>query len=238
VSIRERFFGYLHHVGRRFAYWAEQRQYNGNDCVTSEKSSGHNIPSRYNLVGDCKFGMDHANLTRLFNDSPTTVYSKKFRYAEVGMFVASVFAAQTGRETSDFSIVYEPVMSEPNKYGDCERIYTSGRLLFDEPTHQAFNEWLKEYEKRLPTNYDYLQMLPVITDGEKVTGYFVDHNCEFEPRRRGQMHEEKDLFEPDDELFDEWLWMLNNTSGMVRIHGDKWVFEEASDAMMYQLQLR
>jgi len=234
---------------RQFAYWCERR-YSPEECDKLE-AAAPDMPSKYELVGHAKFGMDHAILGSLFNEEITTIHSKKFQYADTAMFIAYVFCAQTGHSLNDIGIIYKPVLGEPDRYGNRYRVYTSASLIFTEETHKSFSTWFQAYKDRMPENYDFEHPIPVVKDGELLTGYFVNHGCSY----RTRSSEDSDLvsssssakakpkhdhikYIPGDDMVDEWMWMLNNTQGKVRVLGDRWVFEDASDAMMYQLQMK
>jgi hypothetical protein len=217
--------------------WRKVRNEYG-ECQAYSDSEPDSLPSAHYLVGNAKYAMNHAVIDRLFTDGEVSLYTVKFPFAEVAMFIAKTFCDQTSSEFRDIGCIYEPVWSEPNKRGERDRLHVGGRLIFSKKGYLVFSNWLAVYQEKFSKDYDFKSLLPIIKDGELVTGHFVEHNCDFESRRSEKTHDGKILNLPDDELYDEWQWMLNNASGRVRITATMWVFDDASDAMLYQLQMR
>lgn len=196
------------------------------------------LPGSYSFVRHAKFAMTHGNVSHLLNEGRTEIYHQAFPYVEVAMFVAHTFCHQTGYDIKKIGCVYEPVIQPATRKGAADEIkHWAGRLLFNDRDFAVFAEWLEEYKARFGPDYDFKSLLPIINDSERVAGVFVEHNLDFTPRRGHPEHEGKYLELPEDELFDEWLWILNNTTGQIRCTARHWVFESDSDAMMYKLQL-
>jgi hypothetical protein len=207
------------------------------DCdIMSTRGDGP-YPSMYTLTRGGKYGMPNSASASLLVDGSNTIHAIKFEFLEVAMFLASVFCKITGYDRREIGCIYDPTRGIDSD-GDRSIIACHGVLIFDLDGYTKFNEWLVGYEARFPSLKDRQQALPVIRNGETVTGTFVNHNLELRPMHHIEAHGGYGIPLPENELFDEWIWVVTNASSGVRITETHWVFENPSDALIYQLQLQ
>lgn len=227
------------------SFWSTFKLLRGTDRTISEDPTCEVKPKSksdlHSIIGNRTWGIAHGQIGSLLSDGCTTIFAKQFPYVEVAMFTAQIYCAVKNRDIDSIGCMHVPVVEfDANHSGDSETSHYSGRLVFiQKEIFDEFEEWLAEYKERwFGPDYDFRTVLPTITNRTEFSGRFVEHGCEFTARRSYPEHEGKFLRLPDDQLFDDWKWVINNCSGQVRITYDHWAFTEASDALMYQLQMR
>jgi hypothetical protein len=109
-----------------------------------------------------------------------------------------------------------------NKYEDQlnDDHFPSVVLISDEIKPQ-YDEWMESYSKRVR---DFERALPVIQEGDEVTGTAISF--------KGIIRRESC---PDDTLFNEWMWIMENCDGRVVASNKCWIFEDTTDAVKYKL---
>jgi hypothetical protein len=93
-------------------------------------------------------------------------------------------------------------------------------IMVDDCIKEQFLEWQQQYKRFNPGD----KMLPLVVDGEQISGTSIAF--------KGQLTNNKC---PDDDMFEEINWILNNTHGVVRCTETCWIFEDAQDALMFKL---
>jgi hypothetical protein len=109
-----------------------------------------------------------------------------------------------------------------NKYEDQQHDdHFSAVVLISDEIKPQYDEWMETYGKRVR---DFERALPVIQEGDEVTGTAVTF--------KGRVRRESC---PDDLLFNEWMWIMENCDGRVFASSKCWIFEDNTDAIKYKL---
>jgi hypothetical protein len=109
-----------------------------------------------------------------------------------------------------------------NKYEDKQSDdHFSAVVLISDEIKPQYEEWMLTYGKRVR---DFERALPVIQEGDEVTGTAVTF--------KGRLRRDSC---PDDLLFNEWMWIVENCDGQVFASSKCWIFEDSTDAIKYKL---
>jgi hypothetical protein len=109
-----------------------------------------------------------------------------------------------------------------NKYEDNQHDdHFSAVVLISDEVKPRYEEWLETYSKHVR---DFERALPIIQEGDEIIGTAVS----FKGRARRDSC-------PDDILFNEWMWIMENCDGRVFASNKCWIFEDTTDAVKYKL---
>jgi hypothetical protein len=97
----------------------------------------------------------------------------------------------------------------------------SGVVMVSDTVKPVFDEWMEKYSKFVT---DFERALPIIREGDEISGTAVGF--------AGKLKRDK---VPDDTLFKEWLWIVENCDVQVIASHKCWVFSDNSDAVKYKL---
>jgi hypothetical protein len=105
----------------------------------------------------------------------------------------------------------------------------TGTLLFREgETLDNFNSWLAGYEKRFGKHTIKDTQLPIIAEGDELNGFLIKHQQTPKGTYFGYPV-------ASNEIFEQWLWIVKNTSQPVYFFNDYWVFTDKSELIMFKL---
>jgi hypothetical protein len=93
-------------------------------------------------------------------------------------------------------------------------------ILIGESISETYAAWLENYKRFNNTQ----TILPFVADRVPVNGIPVEFKGKYVNNRC-----------PDDDMFNEILWILENTHGKVQCTNTCWIFEDSNDAMMFSL---
>jgi hypothetical protein len=99
----------------------------------------------------------------------------------------------------------------------------SAAVLFNEEVKEIYEQWLTTYSTKVR---DFERALPIIQEGDVINGTAIA----FKGKTRRDSC-------PDDKLFNEWLWIVENCEGQVYASNKCWIFEDNTDAIKYKLTM-
>jgi hypothetical protein len=136
------------------------------------------------------------------------------------MFHVSVWKACCKPEKKEYGVIWDEQGHGVNK----------GTLLIREgKALEAFNEWWESYSSRYEGNEWQNNQLPQIHESIEISGYPIRHN-----QKLGSLYGMPTV---TDDLFDRWVWIVQNTEDKVLFTEDYWIFKDKGELIMYKLTL-
>jgi len=155
--------------------------------------------------------------------------------ARAFMFHVSTWALVTGRKQRNLCV------SIRNMRDENFQLHHTGILLLPEgEEYDSFQIWWKAYVERFSLRYlngaktidkygnSEVHIFPEIPDSYSIEGTtFIHEGMEYMSK--------SDFWNPSNDLFKQWCWIVENCTGNVWVTHKHFIFEESSDAVLFKL---
>jgi hypothetical protein len=156
--------------------------------------------------------------------------------ARAFMFHVSTWAAVTGRKQRNLCVSIRTFRDR-----GFNLIHNGILLLPEGEEYDAFQIWWKDYVERFSLQYlsnsltvdhrgnaTLVDIFPEIPDSYTIEGTTFNHEgMEYMPKL--------EFWNPSNNLFNQWCWIVENCKGNVWVTNKQFIFENASDAVLFKL---
>lgn len=156
----------------------------------------------------------------LFDPSNRLVPAIRCDYQSAFMFHVNTWITVCKPKTQDYGIVFGG--------GEVSEYKEAVLLIRESETLNQFNVWWETYTARFGDDRWKRMQLPSMIAGEHVNGYPIAHNS----RTLGESNGEPIA---SDELYRQWLWIVNNTNDRIWFMDNYWMFADQGEMLMFRL---